>query len=361
MSEEHEPSYYVNESAESFESGLWNGLGADDFDPYTRFDVNYNFEAEFGLTTSESVGLEVPDRAAANTEQTQEACGAEKEREASNSKAFARSTTQQPYFGTENEPQAKPPEQSLDPGRHGNLLPMQTLRTASRPLVHMGQPPTLSTPGGDSGYKTTSTTRRLSHTMTFMATQSQEEDAVQTAASTSDSAWPGNAEYWASEIEDHSPADEEEWVHDHEQISNSQNIRGSSRHEQIQSDLYLGDQNFGQNSLEWEFPIDDFYGPVDTNVELQQQPVFNRTQRPSIIGDEKDDDPNDSDRDDEDDEDKDEEYYEEEDLSSQVVSVTYPVNDPLIVEDHVQKGWGRTGIRDGNEVWFNPKICKWRK
>ena len=346
MSEEHQPSYYVNESAESFECGLWDGLGADEFDPYTRFDVNYDFEAEFGLTTSESAGLELSDQLAANIEQTQEACGAEKETEASNSEAFARSTLQQSCSGTENEPQAN----SL------NNFPDPVL-----PSGHMGQPPTFSTPGGDSRYNSTSISRKISRTMTLPKMQSQEGDAVQTTFSISDPAWPGHAQYWSSEIGDHFPADEEEWVHDHEELSNFQNVQGNSGHEQFQPNLDLGDQNFGQNAFDREFPTDGFFGPIDTNIGLQQQPEINTFQRPLVIGDEKHDDPNESDRDDEDDEDEDEEYYEEEDLQSQIVSITYPVNDPLIVEDPIQKGWGRTGIRDGYEVWFNPKICKWRK
>ena len=123
----------------------------------------------------------------------------------------------------------------------------------------------------------------------------------------------------------------------------------------------MGHQNFGQNASDWEFPIEDFFGPIDTNVGFQQQPDLNTAQRPLAIGDENDDDPNESDRDDEDDEDGDEEYDDEEDSPSQVKSVTYPVNDPLIVEDSIQKGWGRTGIRNGSEVWFNPKTYKWRK
>lgn len=346
MSEEHEPSYYVNESAESFESGLWGGLGADEFNPYTRFDVNYDFEAEFGLTTSESAGLELPDQAAANIEQTQEACGAEKEIDASDSDAFPQSTLQQPCSGTENEP----PANSLD-----------KLPDPVRPSGHMGQPPTFGTPGGGSGYNSTTTSKGIFHTMTLPATLPQEEDAFQTTSSISDSAWPGHAHYWSSEIEDHTPADEEEWAHDHEELPDLQNPQGNCGHEQFQSNSHLGHQNFGQNASDWELPVDDFFGPIDTNVGLQQQPEFDTTQRPLFIGDEKDYDPNDSERDDEDDEDEDEEYYEEEDLQSQVVSITYPVSDPLIVEDPIQKGWGRTGIRDGNEVWFNPKIYKWRK
>ena len=40
---------------------------------------------------------------------------------------------------------------------------------------------------------------------------------------------------------------------------------------------------------------------------------------------------------------------------------TYEENDPLINLDPPQKGWGRTGRRNGQEVWFNPATSLWRK
>ena len=337
MSEGHEPGYYVNEGVDSFESGLWDGPGADEFDPYTRFDVDFDFEAAFGLNTSESAGPEVPDHAAANIEQTQEACGAEEERDTSDSEAFPRSALQEPYSGTENEALADSLDNSSAPVRS---------------LDHMGEPPGFSTSGEDSRYNGTSSSGRFSHATALSTTQFQGEDAVQTSYPVGDPAWPAHAQYWSSE--------NEERVHDQQQSSNFHNAQGNSGHEQLQPDLGLGHQNFGQNASDWEFPIEDFFGPIDSNAGLLQQPDFNTTARPLVTRDEKDDDPNDEDRDDEDDDD-DEEYDEEEDLPSQVTSVTYPVNDPLIVEDPIQKGWGRTGIRNGSEVWFNPKLYKWRK
>ena len=346
MSEEHEPSYYVNEGVDSFESGLWDGPGADEYDPYTRFDVNFDFEAAFGLTTSDSAGLEVPDQTAANIEQTQEACGAEKERDIPESEAFPRSTLQQPCSGTENEAPADSLDKSPDPVRC---------------LGHMGQLPTSRTSAGDSGYDGTSISRNVSNTMRLPEIQSQGQDIVQTISSIGDPAWPGHTQFLSSEIEEHSPANEEDWVHNHEDLSYFQNAQENSGQEQLQPDLSRGNQDIGQNASDWEFPIDDFFGLIDTNAKLQQQPDLNTTERPLVVGDEKDDDPNDSDRDDEDDEDGDEEHDEEDDSPSQVISVSYPVNDPLIVEDPIQKGWGRTGIRNGSEVWFNPKTYKWRK
>ena len=345
MSEEHEPSYYVNEGVDSFESGLWDGPGADAFDPYTRFDVNFDFEAAFGLTTSESAGLEVPDQAAADVEQTQEACGAENDRDASDNEAFVCSTLQQPCSGTENETPADSLNNSPDPVRS---------------LGHMEQPSTLSTPGEDSRYNNNSTSRRMSHTMALPETQFQEGDVVQNTSSISDPALAGHAQYWSSEIEDHSPAGEGQWVQDHEAVSNFQSFQGSIGQEQLQSDLNLGNQDYGHNASDWEFPIEAFFVPINTDVGLQEQPNYSTTQSSLVIGHDKDDDPHDSDED-EDYGDVDGEYDEEEDLPSQAVSVTYPVNDPLIVEDPVQKGWGRTGMRDGSEVWFNPKTYKWRK
>ena len=346
MAEEHEPSYYVNEGVDSFESGLWDGPGADEYDPYTRFDVDFDFEAAFGLTSSEPAGLEVPDQAAANIEPTQEACGAEKETDPSDSEPFPRRDLQQPHSGTENEAPADSLNNSPD---------------LVRSLSHMGPPPTFSTPGEDSRYNSTSSSGRISHTTALPATQFQGENAVQTSSSISDPAWPAHAQHWSSEHEDHYPVEEEERVHDHEESSNFQNAQVNSGQLQFQSDLDSGHQDFGHNASDWEFPIEDFFGPIDTNVGFQQRPDFNTAQRPLVIGDEEDDNPNDSDRDDELDEDGDDEYDEEEDSPSQVISITYPVNDPLIVEDPYQKGWGRTGIRDGSEVWFNPKTYKWRK
>ena len=337
MSEGHEPGYYVNEGVDSFESGLWDGPGADEFDPYTRFDVDFDFEAAFGLTTSESAGLEVPDQAATDIEQTQEAFGTEKERNTSDSEAFLRSASQQPSSGTGNEA----PTNSLD-----------NFPDTVRSFGHMGQPPTFTTPCENSSYHSTSSSGRISHATALQATNFQEEeDAVKTSTPIGDAAWPAHAQYWSSENEGR--------VHDQQELSNLQNSQGNSGQIQFQSDLDLGHQNFGQIASDWEFPIEDFFGPIDTNAGLQQQPEFDTTARPLVIRDEEDDDPNDSDRDDEDDEDA--EYDEEDDLPSQGTSVTYPVNDPMIVEDPIQKGWGRTGMRNGSEVWFNPRLYKWRK
>ena len=205
MAEEHEPSYYVNEGVDSFESGLWDGPGADEYDPYTHFDVDFDFEAAFGLTTSEPAGLEVPDQAAANVEHTQDARGAERKRDPSDSEAFPRGDLQQPHSGTENEA----PADSLD-------SPPDPVRS----LGHVDPPPTFSTPGEDSRCNSTSSSRRISHTTALPATQYQEQDAVQVSSSISDTAWPAHAQYLSSEHEDHPPAEEEEGVHDHEESSN---------------------------------------------------------------------------------------------------------------------------------------------
>ena len=40
---------------------------------------------------------------------------------------------------------------------------------------------------------------------------------------------------------------------------------------------------------------------------------------------------------------------------------TYQENDPLIIPDPVLEGWGRTGKRIEQEVWFNPETSRWRK
>lgn len=61
------------------------------------------------------------------------------------------------------------------------------------------------------------------------------------------------------------------------------------------------------------------------------------------------------------DESEDEEEEEEEDLPDQVKFETYIENDPLIVQSPRQRGWGRTGTRNGQEVWFNPRNLRWRK
>lgn len=57
----------------------------------------------------------------------------------------------------------------------------------------------------------------------------------------------------------------------------------------------------------------------------------------------------------------DSEDEEEDNLPDQVVFATYIENDPLIVQNPRQRGWGRTGTRDGQEVWFNPRTLRWRK
>lgn len=40
---------------------------------------------------------------------------------------------------------------------------------------------------------------------------------------------------------------------------------------------------------------------------------------------------------------------------------TYEENDSMIHPDPLQRGWGRTGRRNGQEVWFNPGTSLWRK
>ena len=52
---------------------------------------------------------------------------------------------------------------------------------------------------------------------------------------------------------------------------------------------------------------------------------------------------------------------EEENVTLQVPSETYEENDPQIIKNPIQKGWGRTGKRNGQEVWFNEETGKWRK
>ena len=56
-----------------------------------------------------------------------------------------------------------------------------------------------------------------------------------------------------------------------------------------------------------------------------------------------------------------EEQSEEADTPDQPTFETYEENDPLIQADNPQRGWGRTGTRNGQEVWFNPDTSLWRK
>ena len=53
--------------------------------------------------------------------------------------------------------------------------------------------------------------------------------------------------------------------------------------------------------------------------------------------------------------------YESSSVSDEVEYETYEENDPLIVEDPPKEKWGRTGLRNGQEVWFNPETHQWRK
>ncbi|KAL9133175.1 MAG: hypothetical protein Q9175_005650 [Cornicularia normoerica] len=50
----------------------------------------------------------------------------------------------------------------------------------------------------------------------------------------------------------------------------------------------------------------------------------------------------------------------DEHIPNQVASETYEENDPLIVQDRRQEKWGRTGMRNGQEVWFEPQTSKWQ-
>ena len=47
-------------------------------------------------------------------------------------------------------------------------------------------------------------------------------------------------------------------------------------------------------------------------------------------------------------------------VSDELGYETYEANDPLIVEDPPQEKWGRTGQRNGQQVWFNPETHKWQ-
>ena len=67
----------------------------------------------------------------------------------------------------------------------------------------------------------------------------------------------------------------------------------------------------------------------------------------------------DADTDDAEDSDSDDDL--DEDVPNDVTFETYEENDRLIVEDPPRKNRGRTGVRNGHEVWFNPKTSKWRK
>ena len=53
--------------------------------------------------------------------------------------------------------------------------------------------------------------------------------------------------------------------------------------------------------------------------------------------------------------------HEQEEVSDRVILETYDEDDTLITVDHpIQKGWGRTGKRYEEEVWFNPETGKWQ-
>ena len=57
------------------------------------------------------------------------------------------------------------------------------------------------------------------------------------------------------------------------------------------------------------------------------------------------------------------EEYDEANGPNQATFETYEAQDPLIQvdEEAPKRGRGRTGKRNGEEVWFNPKTSKWRK
>ena len=47
-------------------------------------------------------------------------------------------------------------------------------------------------------------------------------------------------------------------------------------------------------------------------------------------------------------------------VSNDLEYETYRKDDPLIVEDPPQEKWGRTGQRNGQQVWFNPETQEWQ-
>lgn len=56
-----------------------------------------------------------------------------------------------------------------------------------------------------------------------------------------------------------------------------------------------------------------------------------------------------------------EEGNEDEDVPNYVNFETFQERDPAIVENPQRTGYGRTGMRNGHQVWFNPTTGKWRK
>ena len=57
------------------------------------------------------------------------------------------------------------------------------------------------------------------------------------------------------------------------------------------------------------------------------------------------------------------EFDDESESSCHIDEVEYPTyraDDPLIVEDPPQEEWGRTGQRNGQQVWFNPETKEWQ-
>ena len=56
-----------------------------------------------------------------------------------------------------------------------------------------------------------------------------------------------------------------------------------------------------------------------------------------------------------------EEGNEDEDVPNYVNLETFEENDPLIVTNPHRPGRGRTGMRNGHQVWFDPRTSKWRK
>lgn len=190
----------------------------------------------------------------------------------------------------------------------------------------------------------------MPHGMAPAATWHLGNDLLQNTFSAGETFGQGQTLNGLSNLGDQIPFGQDQFWKDHEEISRLQSNPVDSAYDTASVSRETGHGVTSATTTQ----LDSNTSYPNPGSTVQRGPV-NMIPVPNPLMDQ-----NPATRDDAEDSDSDGEY-EEADVSNQISFETYEENDPLIVQDLLQKQWGRTGTRNGREVWFNPKTSKWRK
>ena len=162
------------------------------------------------------------------------------------------------------------------------------------------------------------------------------------------------------------PVDNQQWPAVDTPGADSGNATASLSRETTRGSVSAAPYHLG-NAVDHSSPsnMQEGSGDVDTTA----NPVTNENN--DAHEDENESGEDDEDGDEEDDEEEDEDVDLDVNVPHDTTFETYEEDDPLIVETpppppkedskRPPPKWGRTGTRNGQEVWFNPTTSKWRK